>query len=177
MSPPAGVAWCGALLAYEGAGRTLLTRLKYRNERGALVWLAKGMAALVRCAPLGDPPAAVTWAPTSAARRRSRGFDQAELLARAVARELDLPCRSLLVRAPGPAQTGRSRHDRLDGPTFDLARTGRAPPAVLLVDDVITTGTTVSSAATALRSAGAGRVDVAAAATTLLKNFPGWADP
>jgi len=173
MLSPAGIDWCGALLAYDGAGRTLLARLKYRNERGAIVWLATGMADLVRSAPLGDPYAAVTWAPTSAVRRRSRGFDQAELLARAISRELDLPCRSLLVRAPGPPQTGRTRHDRLDGPTFDLVGTGRTPPAVLLIDDVITTGTTVSSAATVLRSAGVGRVDVVAAATTLLKNSPG----
>ncbi|HEX8771251.1 MAG TPA: phosphoribosyltransferase family protein, partial [Acidimicrobiales bacterium] len=96
----------------------------------------------------------MTWAPTTGARRRERGFDQAELLARAVARRLGLPCRRLLRRRPGPAQTGRDREGRQSGPAFTTRRV-TGPARVLLVDDIVTTGATVSAAARALRAAGA----------------------
>jgi predicted amidophosphoribosyltransferase len=143
----------------------LVARLKYRNARSALRWLALSMAALV------DPTAVdlVTWVPTTGDRRRQRGFDQAELLARAVARRLGLPCRRLLVRGSGPPQTGRSLADRRVGPVLAASRR-RVPAArVLLVDDVITTGTTITVAASALRTAGFAHVCVVAAARTPLK--------
>jgi predicted amidophosphoribosyltransferase len=149
-----------ALLAYDGPARRLLARLKYANERAALRGLA---AALADAAPSGA--SVVTWVPTTAARRRERGFDQAELLARAVARRLRLPCRPLLRRAPGPAQTGRSRAERRTAPpAFTPRRPARGP--VLLVDDVVTTGATASAAARALRAGGAPRVLLLAAART-----------
>ena len=158
-SPP-GVDSCVALLDYEGVGRELVARLKYRNARAVVPALGRALAALA------DPRAvdSVTWAPTTGARRRARGFDQAELLARAVARALRLPCRGLLRRSPGPAQTGLALDDRRAGPSF-LAR-GPAATRVLLVDDVVTTGATVAGAARALRSAGATTVHVLAAART-----------
>ena len=151
---------CAALLAYDGAGRELVARLKYRNARGSVPFLARGMGALVTTA--AD---VVTWAPTTPARLRGRGFDQARLLARAVASRGGLPCRRLLRRAAGPAQTGRDAAARRMGPVFAAARpvTGRR---VLLVDDVVTTGATVAAAARALREAGAAEVHVVAAART-----------
>ncbi|HEX2192585.1 MAG TPA: hypothetical protein VHH09_05285, partial [Acidimicrobiales bacterium] len=103
LGRPPGVDSCVAAFAYAGAGRELVARLKYRNARVAIPFLAARMAALVDGAPVD----VVTWAPTSAIRRRRRGFDQARLLARAVARRAGVPCRSLLRRAPGPARLGR----------------------------------------------------------------------
>ncbi|HEX9991703.1 MAG TPA: hypothetical protein VGB14_02120, partial [Acidimicrobiales bacterium] len=102
LATPPGVDRVVALLAYEGVGRELVARTKYRNRRAALPWLAAAMAALVA----GIDVDLVTWVPTTPARRRRRGFDQAELLARRVAARLRLPCRPLLHRLPGPAQTG-----------------------------------------------------------------------
>jgi len=164
LAPPPGVDRCSALLAYDDAGRELVARLKYRNARSTLRWLAVGMA---ECSPPNVD--VVTWVPTSGVRRRERGFDQAELLARAVARELHQPCRSLLLRRSGPPQTGRSLADRRIGPVL-LPRGSRTRGGhVLLVDDVITTGTTVSAAARALRLAGARSISVVAAARTPLK--------
>jgi predicted amidophosphoribosyltransferase len=168
LPPPVGVDACRAVLAYEGVGREVVARLKYRNARSSLSWLAAAMARLAAAALLAAHPGGsrpwVTWLPTTVHRRRDRGFDQAELLARAVARRLGLPCRALLARAPGPPQTGRSQHQRRHGPAFVLRR---APPAtVLLVDDVVTTGSSVGAAARALRGAGAQRVLVLAAART-----------
>jgi predicted amidophosphoribosyltransferase len=90
------------------------------------------------------------------------------LLARAIARRLRRPCRRLLVRGAGPPQTGRSVHERRVGPRLDAVDT-RPGQRVLIVDDVITTGTSVSIAAQALRDKGTRRVQVVAAARTLLK--------
>ena len=157
---PPGLDACGSLLAYEGAARTLVTSVKYRNDRAALAWLADGMAALV------EPPAdvVVTWAPTSRRRRRQRGFDQAELLATALARRWDRPCRRLLDRSPGPPQTGLSLADRRRGPCF--MPQGPAPLGVIVVDDVVTTGSTLTAASRALRSAGVSWVGALTAART-----------
>lgn len=163
LPDPPGVDGCAAFLAYDGAGRELLARLKYRNARGSVPYLAAGMAALVTSPADVDM---VTWAPTTAARLRDRGFDQAELLARAVARQLGRPCRRMLQRGPGPAQTGRDAFARYQGPGFVARRRLVSGARVLLVDDVVTTGATVAAAARALREAGAGTVGVIAAART-----------
>jgi predicted amidophosphoribosyltransferase len=161
LAPPPGVDACHALLSYEGAGRELVARLKYRNQRAALPGLARAAAAAI---PEGSVDV-VTWPPTTAARRRSRGFDQAELIARSVAATLSLGCGALLRRGAGDAQTGRRAAARWSGgPTFHAPR----PVAgkVLLVDDVVTTGATVAAAATALRRAGATAVVVLALSRT-----------
>jgi ComF family protein len=154
------------LLAYEGAGRELVARLKYRNARSTIRWFATCMAALVDANDVD----VVTWVPTSADRRRQRGFDQAELLARAIARQLCRPCRGMLTRGTGPPQTGRSLQERRVGPALAAKSAARAS-RVLLVDDVITTGTTIAIAAHSLRVNGAGRVSVVAAARTPRKQI------
>jgi predicted amidophosphoribosyltransferase len=158
---PAAVDACRSLLAYEGEARELVARLKYRNDRAALAWLAAGMATLV------EPPAGVvvTWAPTGGRRRRRRGFDQAELLAAAVARRWRVPCRRLLDRATGPAQTGLTLAARRQGPSFVPAQ-AHVPLPVMVVDDVVTTGSTLTAAAWALRAAGAPWVGALTAART-----------
>ena len=148
-------------LPFEGVARQVVLGLKYRNRRAVARHLARFM---VRRLHLGKVDL-VTWAPTSPARARARGFDQAELLARAVARELGVPCRRLLYRAHGAAQTGRSRAQRLDGPSF-RARSPRSGLRVLLVDDVVTTGATLLSARDALLGVGVGSVVCVAAAAT-----------
>src|SRR5262245_61659858 len=101
LPAPPHVDRCVALLSYDGAARELVARLKYRNARASVTWLAGLMAALV-----DEPVDLVTWAPTTPSRRRDRGFDQAELLARAIAPRLGVPCRSVLKRGNGAPQTG-----------------------------------------------------------------------
>jgi len=141
LPAPRGLDACRAVLSYEGVGRELVSRLKYRNARAAVPVLARAMAALVD----PDDVDEVTWVPTSAAHRRARGYDQARLLARAVAHHLRRPCRGLLVRLPGPTQTGLARAERVVGPGFEVGVRPRL--RVLAVDDVITTGATMAAAA------------------------------
>lgn len=157
---PAGLESCRALIAYEGTGRLLVTALKYRNHREVLGRIAGPLAMLA------DPSAVdvVTWAPTTGGRRRDRGFDQARLLAVAVAKALDRPCRGLLDRLPGPPQTGRGVLERLGGPSFTARSV--AGLRVLVVDDVVTTGSTLARAAAALRREGATAVHGLALART-----------
>ncbi|HUP87065.1 MAG TPA: phosphoribosyltransferase family protein [Acidimicrobiales bacterium] len=175
---PRGLDGCRSLLAYEGVGRELVARLKYRNARSAVAWLAAGMAGLVARSTAAGSIDVVTWAPTTAQRRRRRGFDQAELLARDLARELVVPCAARLWRGPGPPQTGRSRAERWHGPTFAPRR---GPPGgdsrVLLVDDLLTTGATLTAAAGTLRAAGAATIHAVTAGRTPLKVVATGADP
>ena len=155
-----------ALTAYDTAGRAVVQAIKYRNHRDALSWAAGGLARLLADVDgMGAPT--ITWAPTSADRVRTRGYDQAELLAGALARAVGSRPRRLLRRLPGPPQTGRPARERRTGPQFQVVA---APSrSVIVVDDVVTTGATASSAAAALRAAGAGEIIVVALARTPLK--------
>ena len=155
---------CLALLAFEGPAADLVARIKYRNDRSALPGLGRAMADQVTAAggAGGAGAVLVTWIPTTAARRRSRGFDHGRLLAGEVARALRLPLRRTLDRAAGPPQTGRTRVERRGGPVLHPVR--RLSGRVLAVDDVVTTGATASAAAAALRCAGADEVWVLASA-------------
>jgi len=171
IDPPAGLHACCALLSYEGTARDLIVGLKYRNARAVLDRIGGALALVVEAEPLhrqDAPIDVVTWAPTARHRRRERGYDQAQLLAHAVARRLGLACRPLLDRHDGPVQTGRNRADRLIGPVFVVrpVRT-RVAPRVLLIDDVLTTGATLQAGAHALRELGVTRVDGATAAYTI----------
>ncbi len=160
-APPAFVDHWFALYEYEGVARELVARIKYRNARAILPAFANAIAQ--RAGQRWDVDA-ITWAPTTRARRHDRGFDHAELLARAVARTLRRPARNLLTRTTDEPQTGRPHHARQRGVTFE-PRT-RVPPSVLLLDDVATSGATLRAAARALRVGGAQHVHAATIART-----------
>ncbi len=164
LAPPPGVERCDALFAYEGAGAELVQRLKYANHRDAVATLALGLARLVAA---GGEVSVVTWVPASPSNRRLRGYDQGELLARAVARRLPgARASACFRRRAGAAQTERDRADRLAGPALEWGRSRGLSGTVALVDDVRTTGASLAAAASLLRAHGALRVVAATIAAT-----------
>jgi len=162
LATPPGLDRLDVAFAYEGVARELVARVKYRNARAGVTWLAGAMVERLRPATTVD---VVTWAPTTPAHRRARGFDHAELLARAVGRRAGHPDRALLTRLPGPPQTGARREERKVGPRF-RARPAAIRQRLLLVDAVVTTGATLTAGAAALRRGGAAAVTGLAAART-----------
>lgn len=142
---------------FVGPARRAVIEAKFRGVSALLEPLGRAAA---RMAPASWDVDAVTAVPLHGARRRRRGFDQAAVLAEAVADELGVPLRDGLLRrnrATG-AQTalGVDRRRRNMAGAFEAR--GSAPASVLLVDDVATTGATLSVAARALLDAGAEHV-------------------
>ena len=148
-----------------GETQKLIHALKYRNQRRVVAELADRLVATIHNDPNAPKYDIVTWAPTSSMRLQKRGYDQSELLARAVAIRLGIKCRRLLYRDRSDPQTGRNREQRLNGPMF-RARPMRRPSQVLVIDDVVTTGSTLRAAAHALDMAGARQVQLLAVAAT-----------
>jgi ComF family protein len=153
-----------APLAYEGPSRDLVRALKFRGA----VALAREMSALVvASAPRDLLGGDLVPVPLHPVRQRRRGFNQAAVLADAIARTTGLAVSDCLHRrGPGPPQVGRPRRARLAGPAGSIETRARVPPTALIVDDVVTTGATVSACATALRRAGTSEVAAIAFART-----------
>jgi ComF family protein len=164
--------------SYEDGLRELIHLLKYNGVRPAARVLGRMLAeSLPALEPAFDQATVlVIPVPLFKAKRRQRGFNQAELIARAALKACSAPERWQL--APGlllrirdtHSQIGLTSHQRRENlrGAFAVARaaevTGRE---VLLVDDVYTTGTTAAECARVLRRAGASKVWVATVARTL----------
>ena len=159
---PAGLVqleWCAA---FTGPARAAIHALKYDGERRLAGPLGRLMAQRWREVTIGGD--VLVPVPVHAARRRERGFDQAELLARAVATELRLPVARVVTRASRTvAQHGLGRGARAGNVGGAFAIDARLVESVrgqwaVLVDDVVTTGSTLAACALALRAAGVGSV-------------------
>ncbi len=161
--PPPSLDWWTACYAYEGVARELVARAKYRNERRFLGVVAHELARVVQRAPV--PFDLVTWAPASAQRIRVHGVDHGELLARALARIAGADVAPSLRRGAGPPQTGLDGRARRIGPNL-VALGDLAGSTILVVDDVATTGGTLTASGRALRAAGAKSVIAATIART-----------
>jgi len=170
-----GVAWCDACAArvqpqplatlngmplvaagrLDGPLQQAIHTYKYRprpglaSVLGELLWRATAASNLEL--------AALTYIPLHPQRRRERGFNQAERLARALAGRLAVPVVGGLTRLrPTPAQVGLSQPERQVNMlgAFEWAATAPPPRGLALVDDVCTTGATLTAAAEAVVRAG-----------------------
>lgn len=144
--------------AYQGAIKDAVWKLKFEGTRAGAKDMAAAMAEVVTSAP----DALIVHVPTATSHIRRRGYDQARLLARALAKQTSLPYAPCLVRLGQQRQVGASRKQRFEqlSGAFRLASgydvTGKT---ILLVDDVLTTGATLEAAAAVLKKAGAKRAE------------------
>jgi len=159
--------------AYDGVLREVLHLFKYRGMTPLAAPLAARMAEVLKREWAADRFEALVAVPLARGRERERGYNQAALLARELGRQCGLPvlegvCRR--VRAT-PPQTGLTRAQRLEnlrgafapGPRAALLAARR----ILLIDDVFTTGATLSACIRVLRKAGAESVCALTVARTL----------
>ena len=148
-----------APLYYEGRTREAILRYKFGGKRGCAVPFARLMAACAgeELAGLYDM---VTWVPVSRRRRRRRGFDQAELLARLTAERLEAPLAAALRKkrhtgANSRLETREARAANVLGAFEAVDTPALRGKRVLLVDDIYTTGATLSECSRILLMAGA----------------------
>ena len=153
LAVPPGLAQCRAVYSYSDGVESVVLAMKRTRRHGLASAMAASMvpAALEMASALS--PDLLTWAPTTTSRARSRGFDHGEELARALARQLDVPVRRLLRRTSDAVSHStaieRSRTTFEAVPPFGT-RIG-ATQRVWVIDDVRTTGSTLAAASAALR--------------------------
>jgi ComF family protein len=160
--------------AYDGELRELIHLLKYEQVESAAGVLGRMLAeAIQKLGPIADSILVVP-VPLYRSKRRERGFNQAELIARSALKGKSFGCElrvDLLERTrPTVSQIGLTRAQRIENirGAFRVPHLNRvAGRAILVVDDVLTTGTTASECARILLKAGAEKVWVATVARTL----------
>lgn len=153
---------CVSPLWYQDAVRDSHHRYKFSGARSYAAPYATLMAQCVTDRLEGEFDM-LTWVPLSRKRRRERDYDQSELLARELGRKLGLPVERLLDKVRHtPAQSGLKGDSARRANVLDAYRLRPgvqvAGRRILLVDDVVTTGSTLSECARVLRTAGADRV-------------------
>ncbi len=160
-----------AALYYTGKVRDAMHRFKFQHKQHYADWFAAQMLPLLTERLDVWQPDLVTFMPIGWLRGRERGYNQAELLAKAVAEPLGLPCRATLrKRAFTPKQSEQkdtaARQKNAERALLPLANTEVSGQSVVLVDDIVTTGATAAAAVSLLREMGAVKVYVLAAART-----------
>ncbi len=154
-------------MAYAGPARALVGALKFHGRLPAAGLMAAQLAATAPPGLLDG--ATLVPVPADRGRRRARGFDHADRLARALARRTGLPLAQPLRRTGARSrQVGAGRSARLAAAPAAVGLRAAPPATVVLVDDVHTTGATLEACARALRQGGALRVVALAYARTVL---------
>ncbi len=142
-----------AVTSYDGPAKQLIHALKFERARAAADPIARLMKQ--RMPPL-SPGTIICPIPTAHRRVRQRGYDQSVLIARQLAGALELPCHSLLRRTSATRQVGKNRLQRGEQlyQAFQVVRSFPPTATILLVDDVVTTGSTIDAAAAVMHQAG-----------------------
>lgn len=158
---------CVSPLYYENDVRQSLHRYKFSQRTGyAGIYADFVIKCIDECGLTCDY---ISWVPLSARRLRSRGCDQARLLAEAIAERLSVPCIGTLrkVRDTRPQSlTGgaEKRRENIRGAYRCTDEETVRGKTILLIDDIVTTGSTLSECARTLKNAGAAAVYAAAVA-------------
>jgi predicted amidophosphoribosyltransferase len=150
--PGLDAAWSSA--PHESVARDLVSALKFRRLLPVADLIADRIDWL---APSTHLSGTIVPVPTARLRTALRGFDPAAEIAAALAERTGLPLSHCLSRRGGGRQVGKRRAARIGHPPIVRPK-GPVPKSALLVDDVLTTGATLSSCAQALRQAGSVRV-------------------
>lgn len=164
MNIPLGHVW--VVTPYRGGARALVRRMKIDAQRQACLLIAQAMH---ESAPHFSA-VCITSVPTATARIRERGFDHSALIAREFARLRGLQYRPLLIRRGRTKQAGANKAQRaLQIQGVYRPRYTKLLPGlnVLLIDDVTTTGATLTEVAKVLKAVGAGKVDALVFAQTI----------
>jgi ComF family protein len=146
-----------AAVVYDDAAKRLVGAWKERGQRS----LARIAAEIVESVVARPDAYTLTFVPADGVRLMERGHNPAQRLASELGDRWQLPVVTLLRRTPGVArQRGLTLAERRRNVRGLFRPTAPAPRAVVLVDDVYTSGATASAASTALRKAGAKTVEV-----------------
>lgn len=163
---------CVSPFYHQGVAQTGIYTLKGVGYRVTVEGFADEMAEVVRREYGGIPFDFVTAVPLHKREQRERGFNQAERLGQAVAKRLNLPyataLKKITLTAPQKSLKAVERSGNLLG-VFDVCD-DVAGKTILLVDDVITTGTTLDECAKMLKIFGAEEVYAVTAAAAVLSN-------
>ena len=153
--------------AYRDEAMQLVSALKFQNNFRAARTLAHGIVEQVEALyPAEQLPEAIVPTPLSWRRHVIRGYNQTERLADEISNALDVPIKHLLRRKHGPTQHDSTRATRQSLPMSAFSSKGTCPSHIALIDDVVTTGTTMRVMAKVCQRAGARRVDLWAACRT-----------
>ncbi len=113
----------------------------------------------------------ISWVPLSKKGLRKRGYDQAEIIARALAEKLGVPCEKLFIKVKNNKRQSSLRREQrkanVSGAYRCTAKESLADKRILIVDDIVTTGATLSECALQLRKHGCTDVYAAAAASRM----------
>lgn len=164
------VAGWTAVWYYKDAVRRSMLRYKFYHARSYAPVFGRHLAMKLQASNIDDFDL-LTWVPISPLRKIRRGYDQTELLAKAVAKELGVPATRCLAKIRhNPAQSGLKdparRRANVLGAYKVIAPEMVRDQRILLIDDILTTGATVSECAKALQFAGAKEVLCATLAVT-----------
>jgi competence protein ComFC len=145
------------LWRYDGHVKPLVYRLKYANDRAVAGFMAAQLTGHFDLSGYD----VVTAVPSDGRALRQRGYNQAEILARSVAKGTSLPYRATLLRTAHASQTQLRRSQRLEAVKGNFVCYNPrdvVSQRVLIVDDVMTTGATMNECARMLKAAGAKQV-------------------
>jgi ComF family protein len=153
-SSQTAVKFVQSLVAYQGAAKDMLWQLKSERARAAANIIGRQCAALIQ----PNTQTIITFIPTAPIRVRQRGYDQAKCIAKTVAQCSSLPVASLLARTSSNRQVGadaKTRRKQLVQAFRPINTYLAHDKHIILVDDVITTGSSIRAAADVLVAAGA----------------------